>query len=44
VCDTSEGCAALHRDLDRLEKGADRNLKVPQRAIGSPVLGEEQPQ
>jgi len=44
VTDTPEGCAAIQRDLHRLEKWADRNLKhVSKGKCKAPCLGRNNP-
>lgn len=41
MADKSEGCAAIQRDQDRLEKWDDRNLTIQQKEVQSPALGME---
>lgn len=42
VFDRSGGCAATRRDLDGLERGAEREPhEAQQRVVQSPALGDE---
>ncbi|KAJ7422417.1 rna-directed dna polymerase from mobile element jockey-like [Pitangus sulphuratus] len=44
VADTPKGCAAIHRDLNRLEKGAHRNLMMFNKEKGKVLhMGKSNP-
>lgn len=44
VADKPEGCAAIHRDLNRLEKRVYRNfMKITRRNVKSYIEGETTP-
>jgi len=43
VGSTPEGCAAIQRGMNRLEKWTNRNLIKLDKEVQSPAPGEEQP-